>query len=910
MATDDNTRRDDTNEKLSLTRFGAEGDTSAILAFGAVDEPETWDYARLEELVGRLAAGLRGNGVEAGERVALIAPTSPAYVAVALAIVRAGAVVVPVDAQMGDEGLAHILEDAALRHIFTDKRGEARLEKLDLDVEKRPALHRIDGGADDEGSWLALQADEPLGPEERDAGETAVQFYTSGTTGAPKGVPLTRRNVHYQFEVAEKTGLIQSGDRLLLPLPLHHVYPFVVGTLAPLYLGLSLVFPSALTGPQIARAVRDAQVSVIFGVPRLHRALVNGIREKAKARGSVAWTLFRAMLGMSRLGDRLGLQLGKRLFGTIHRNLGGRVRIMASGGSPLDASLARDLRAFGWDVVIGYGLTETSPLLTILDAREPRFDSVGRVVPGTEVKIDPAAAPGAEEGGAESKPGDGPEKGEVMARGPGVFRGYFNLPEATEKALEGEWFRTGDLGWFDKDGLLHLEGRVGTMLVSEGGENIAPEILEDAYGEAPEIDEAGVLQKDGKLVAVIVPESGTADDKAREAIAEAVTRIGKKRPSYQRLSEFRLSDRPLPRTRLGKIKRHELKTLYESGGKTGGDDAAAAPVEVGEMSSSDQALLEEERARALWDFLAERFSDHRLEPDSRLETDLGLDSIGWVELAGSVEERLGISFGEELMERASKVRDLLEAAADTGKEGGGSDFRAAIRDPESVLSASELRWARPRSKVREVVAFPVYWILKAFTKVWFRTEIEGLENLPEKGPFVLTPNHVSYLDAPVLGLAFRYPVSRSIFWAGLGTLMLRNVIFREISRLSQVVPVDPRRGPVSSLALGAAVLKEGQPLVWFPEGGRSEDGELRPFRSGVGLILLEYHPPVIPVHIEGTRESMPVGALFPRPAKVVIRIGKPLDARQLAESAEGDTPQERVANGLREAVGNLAGPDG
>ncbi len=906
MSTDDDTKKDGENVQISLTRFGAEGDTPALIAFGADDDPDTWDYARLDELVGRLAAGLGENGVKEGERVALVAPTTPAYVVVALAVVRAGAVVVPVDAQMGDEGLAHILEDAKLRHIFVDKRGEARLEKLDLDVEKRPALHRLDGDEDDEGSWLALRADEPLGPEERDAEEVAVQFYTSGTTGAPKGVPLSRRNVHYQFEVAEKTGLIQPGDRLLLPLPLHHVYPFVVGTLAPLFIGLSLVFPSALTGPQIARAVRDAQVSVIFGVPRLHRALVNGIREKAKARGAVAWTLFRAMLGVSRLGDRLGLRLGKRLFGTIHRNLGGRVRIMASGGSPLEASLARDLRAFGWDVVIGYGLTETSPLLTILDAREPRFETVGRVVPGTEVKIDPSAAPGAEEGGAEAKSGVGPEKGEVMARGPGVFKGYFNLPEATEKALDGEWFRTGDLGWFDDDGFLHLEGRVGTMLVSEGGENIAPETLEDAYGEAAEVDEVGVLQTDGKLVAVIVPESGTADDKVREAIAEAVSRIGKKRPSYQRLSDFRLSDRPLPRTRLGKIKRHELKALYESGGQADSDDAATGPVEVGEMSSSDQALLEEERARSLWDYLAERFSDHRLEPDTRLETDLGLDSIGWVELAGAVEERLGISFGEELMERASKVRDLLEAAADTGKEGGGSDFRAAIRNPESVLSASELRWARPRSAVREVVSFPLYWLLKAFAKVWFRTEVRGLENLPEKGPFVLTPNHVSYLDAPVLGLAFRYPISRSIFWAGLGTLMLRNFLFREISRLSQVVPVDPRRGPVSSLALGAEVIKEGRPLVWFPEGGRSEDGQLRPFRSGVGLILLEYHPPVVPVYIEGTRESMPVGALFPRPQKVLIHIGKPLDARSLAESAKGENPQERVANGLREAVAKLA----
>lgn len=905
MAGENDTRKDKETKTLSLTRFGGEGETPAVIAFGGENGAESLSYGDLDKQVGRLAGGLRESGVEEGERIALFGPTSPDYVVAALGVLRAGAVVVPVDAQMGDEGLEHIFSNAEVRHIFTDKRGAGRLEKLDPDVEKRPRIHRLDADEADEGSWRRLLHDDAWDAEEKNAKETAVLFYTSGTTGAPKGVPLSRENVHYQFEVARKTGLIQSGDRLLLPLPLHHVYPFVVGTLAPLHLGLSLVIPSALTGPQIARAVRESEVSVIFGVPRLHRALVNGIREKAKARGAVPWTLFRAMLGVSRLADRMGVRMGRRLFGTIHRNLGGRVRLMASGGSPLDASLARDLRAFGWDVVIGYGLTETSPLITILDASEPRFDTVGKVVPGTEVKIDPSAVPGAEEEEDGKNSAGEREPGEVVVRGPGVFRGYLDLPEETEKALDGEWFRTGDLGWLDKDGFLHLEGRVGTMLVSEGGENIAPETLEDAYAAAPEIDEAGVLQHDGKIVAVIVPENESVDDATRETIADAVGRIGKKRPSYQRLGEFRLSDRPLPRTRLGKIKRHELKKLYESGGKAGEDGPATGPVEISDMSSADQALLEDEGARALWDFLCERFEDHRLEPDTRLETDLGLDSIGWVELAGSVEERLGMAFGEELMEHASKVRDLLEAAAG-GEAKGGSDFRAAIRNPDSVLSESELRWALPRSRTREVIAFPLYWILKAFAKVWFRTEVRGLENVPEDGPYVLAPNHVSYLDAPLLGLAFRHPLTRKIFWAGLGPLMLRNFFFREISRLSQVVPVDPRRGPVSSLALGAAVLQKGRPLVWFPEGGRSEDGMLKPFRTGIGLILAENHPPVLPVHIEGTGRAMPVGAFFPRPVKVRVFIGKPLDPRKLAESGKGDTPQERVANALRDAVADLA----
>ncbi len=883
----------------SLSRLGATGDEPAVFAFGQ-DTVDRLSFERLNELAGRIATGLRNGGLEQGETVALLAPPSAAYIAVALGVLRAEATVVPIDAQMSDKPLIHALQDSQPRFLFTDERGAGRIGKLDIDV--NPAILRLDSEDGDE-SWRALMGNEAAGVEEPDEQARAVLFYTSGTTGPPKGVPLSRGNLTYQFEVLLQNGLIQKGDRLLLPLPLHHVYPFVCGTLAPLHLGLPIILPAALTGPQLVRAIRESSASVVIGVPRLHRALVDGIRRRAEGGGTAGRWLFRCALSLSRIArERAGWRLGRLLFGSLHRRLGGNLRLMASGGSPLDPDLARQLEAFGWQVTIGYGLTETSPLLTILRPGDPRFQTVGKPVKGTEIRIDPSAAPGREEQ-AESRSHD-PDQGEILARGPGVFAGYHGLPEETEQAFSGGWYRTGDLGRIDPDGYLRVEGRIATMLVLEGGENVAPETLEDAYAECEEIEEAGLFQRDGKLVALLVPSDDIPQAEANSRVEQAVKRISASLPSYQRLSDFRITSRALPRTRLGKIRRHELVEHYDGQAEDRASSDGKSPIALETMTTEDQSLLDNSHARRLWDFLAERYADRRLEPESRLDTDLGIDSMEWVEITGTVEARLGISLGESVIEEARTVRDLLEAAAGGSGEGG-SDSRQALKDPESVLRPEERRWIERRPALMLAIGTALYWIHEGFMRTLFRIEIRGKENLPKQGPYVLTPNHVSYLDGPALIAALDFRTIRSFFWAGLTTALFHNRFWRALSRLGQVVPIDPQRGPISSLAIGAAVLKRNHPLVWFPEGRRSPDGKLAPFRPGLGLILEHCKTPVLPVYIEGAYDALPVGRRIPRPGRIVVHIGKPRNPDELANEGEGNSAHERITHALHDAVAKL-----
>ncbi|QIN79925.1 AMP-binding protein [Rubrobacter marinus] len=411
-----------------------------------------------------------------------------------------------------------------------------------------------------------------VGPE-----DPAALFYTSGTTGTPKGVPLTHGNLRFQTSTILGADLLEESDRILLPLPLHHVYPFVIGLLTPLSAGLPIVLPRSLTGPQLVRALKEGEVSLIVGVPRLYDALFSGIEERAKGGGRVAASLFdRAMRLSMDVRRRTGLDAGKLLMAPLRKRIGPRLRVLASGGAPLDPALAEKLEGMGWRVAVGYGLTETSPILSLKLPDGGKLASVGRPVPGITVRVDPSAMPDEEDGAERTERPNG--EGEILARGPGVFSGYRNRPEETEGVLDEDgWFRTGDLGYFDDDGYLYVTGRASTLIVTEGGKNVQPEPVEEAYARSPAIAEVGVLQKDGRLVAVVVPERDEVGDDAGQAIRAAVEEGSKRLPSYQRVSDYAVTREPLEYTQLGKLRRHLLPERYDRA-KAGDEGADAAPV--------------------------------------------------------------------------------------------------------------------------------------------------------------------------------------------------------------------------------------------------------------------------------------------------------------------------------------------
>jgi long-chain acyl-CoA synthetase len=889
-----------TIQKL-IERLPAYSNRPALVVMEA-EGSRTWSYAELAAAVERLAAGLISHDVGPGDHVGVLAENRPEWIIACLAILRAGAVAMPLDLQLPDETLIHIIEDSNARLLFTTSEQATRIKRFRTTAQ--PELVLFDGTPDGANSYQRWQEKNRAEPPVLRPEDPATLFYTSGTTGPPKGVPLTHANLAFQVNRVGEAELVTEADRVLVPLPFHHVYPFVIGLLVPLGLGLPVILPKALTGPQILRAIGEGETTAIIGVPRLYQALYTGIKAKAAGKGKPALLFFNVSAGISiRVRRHLGLRLGKYLLAPLHRQLGPSLRLLASGGSPLDPELAWKLEGLGWQVAIGYGLTETAPLLTINPPSSGRLESVGQPVAGVELKINPSApaVTAGEEQGNKPEPG----QGEVLARGPNVFSGYRNLPEKTAEAFTPDgWFRTGDLGRLDQDGFLQLQGRASTLIVTASGKNIQPDEVEETLGAHPFISEAGILQYKDRLAAVIVPDlaelrrAGEADIK--EGVRRAVTEQSRGLPSYQRPDEYEISREALPRTRLGKIRRHLLGSRYEQAmaEKVPGR-VKPGPISQAEMSDHDRAMLEFPAARMVWEWLADRHPEVRLTPDTSPHLDLGIDSLEWLTLTMEIGQRTGVELGEGAIGRIETVRDLLLEVIEQAEEGKPFSPAQPLEQPEEVIDHQQRHWLEPLNPLQLVLARGLYLLNKAMMRTFFRLQVKRLDRLPADDQFVLAPNHVSFLDPFVIAAALPFKVLHRTYFAAWTGVAFRNFLFRFISRLGKAIPIDPQRALSTSLAMAAMVLKQKNNLIWFPEGERSRTGVLQEFRPGIGILLAHYRVAVVPVYIRGAYEALPRHRVWPRFKQITVEFDSPVTPEELENQGRGEQPQERITSGLQ-----------
>lgn len=859
------------------------GDVSALEAFGP-GEPAVWTFTQLEAAISQLARGLLAMGLRPGQRVALVAEPGPWAIIAALAVLRAGTILVPLDTQLPTAVLGQVLLDASPKLMIADRALQPRL----------PALP-CPRTAPDELLSLATRAaqEQELPPLKSTA--TAAIFYTSGTTGQPKGVPLTTANLAYQVQVLAHSGLVGPRERVLMPLPLHHVYPLVVGTLAPLCLGLTLLLPAGLTGPELARALNQGRASVLVGVPRIYQALAEAVRGRIVAGrwGRLRARVFDALLGLgratrTRLGPRLGEAVAGTLFGPLRRALGPELRLLASGGAPLDPELAGFLADLGFDLAVGYGLTESSPLLTLrLPGHQPAPGpgvDVGQAVDGTSLRVETPDAEGF---------------GELLASGPGVFGGYRYLPAQTAKALDGGWLRTGDVARIDPQGFVRLRGRVATLIVTPGGKKLEPEEVESVLETHPFLREAGILAHGNGIGALVVPDvealrDAWEDDMAgavRSAVLEAVQEL----PGYCRPTEVRLSREPLPRTRLGKLRRAELAARFAAAGPEPVDPLDDSQL----LSDDDRLLLLEPKSMAVWNLLIRRYPGKALFFDANPQLDLGIDSLEWLTLTLEIRDATGVELTDKTVDGLNTVRDLLRAVAGTSPQTKRLPRADPLGHPELVLPPESRYWLAPLSPLGNLWARPWFGLLGACLRLGFGLTVRGLENLPADGAFVIAPNHASYLDAFVVLAAMGFARSRHQFVAGWTGAAFHNRVFRHFSRLAQAIPVDGRAAAREGLAYGAAVLRAGHGLLWFPEGRRSRDGKLLPFRPGLGLLLGAYPRPVVPTIIRGTFQALPAHRSWPRPARLEVVFGPAVDPATLAAEGHGASFAARFTSGLR-----------
>lgn len=863
------------------------GQRSAIFAVDVDGRPTSMSYAELIEAAGDVAERLVRAGIGANTPVILMAPSRPAWVIARLALLLLGALAVPIDDLITDSDLSHALRNSGARHALTIASNRARIQSVDsactvipLDDGISGDGRTLDGVPDATRVQSRCWATSPI-----DADAPAALFYTSGTTGPPKGVPLSHRNILANLGALVRANLIDREDRVLLPLPLHHSYPFLVGMLLPLAVGASVVFPSGIGGPEIIAALRSSRATTMVGVPRLYEALLAGIEARMRAAGRLSWALFRLLLAASMwLGKHVGVSAGRILFRPFHEALAPSLRLMGCGGAWLDPEIEWRLRALGWTVLTGYGLVETTSIATFNLPDQSRVGSAGRPVPGVEIALDDPNREG---------------QGEVLIRGPGVFAGYHNDPEATRAAFTGDgWFRSGDIGRIDSERFLFIVGRVKELIVLSDGKNVSPENLEAHYSKSPYVREIAILERKGSLVALVRPDlqaiqaagSSRFDQVLRVALAEASQIL----PSFQRITGHVIVHEPLPQTRLGKFKRHELGAIYErvSTG-TGRRPAGAAANEA----------LATPLARAIWAWLQERFPEQVLASDTVLQLDLGVDSLAWIDLGLALEARFGIALPEDAFARIVTLADLVREIEEASQRG------AAKPATRISLADLEAHWLAPPAWPIRFVAVLLYALNWLAMRLLFQLRIEGRGNVPVAAPFVLVSNHQSDIDAFVLAAVLPRSAARRLSWGGDVTRLFQSASRRLLARAAGVFPIDDRAGE-QSVALARRALALGRSLVWFPEGWRSPDGRLQPFLPGIGHILRDFPGPVVPVRIEGAFEALPRGRRLPRPGAIQVRFGMPVRIGALPGGAPADAPAlAQILRTLVAALEEAAPPD-
>lgn len=502
--------------RLALRREGADGASLELT------------YAVLRARIAQSAAGLRAAGVTAGVRVALLCENRPEWVIALLAVLRAGAAVVPLDTKLGVPELAVLIRHARPLLVLTSQAHRDRAIEAAGDVR----VVSLDEGP--------LPFATPLPWMRRASDDTALVIYTSGTTGDPKGVEITLGNLMHQVWSVDAAIGPQGRERFLSVLPLCHLYELICGCLVPLARGATISYPATetLLPAELAAIMKRRKITSLVGVPLLYRALLRGIEAQLRRAPRLARLVVAAA---SAISARVPIPEVRRwLYAPVLRAFGGALQHLYSGGAALDIDVARAFERMGLRIYQGYGLSETSPVIALNTPAAYRLGSVGRPLPGVEVRISP--------------------EGEILTRGPHVMRGYAGRPDLTAAVVDADgWLSTGDLGHLDADGFLYVTGRAKDVIVLGGGKKVYPDEVEQVLERHPAFAEVcvlGVPSRTGneEVCAVVVPAAPGAALDAEAEVGRALAGLA----AFKRPTRVVVRYEPIPRTTTRKAKRAAL----------------------------------------------------------------------------------------------------------------------------------------------------------------------------------------------------------------------------------------------------------------------------------------------------------------------------------------------------------------
>jgi long-chain acyl-CoA synthetase len=811
----------------------------------------TWTYGELAAAARQFAGRLRASAIGAGSHVAIWSENRPEWIAALWGCLLEGVVTVPIDYRTSADFLLKVAGIVEAKAILAGDTVDAAAIPAQWQTWKLSELFRPLAGVpetDLHSPSSTLSGD-----------DTAEIIFTSGATAEPKGVVLTHKNilaniVPIEREMAKyrKYTIPFRPIRFLNLLPLSHMFGQAMATFVPPMLPGVVVFTRSYAPDEIIRQIRSRRISVLVSVPKMLEVLKEHVVRVAPEAAEPP-------------PPRMHWARRWWRYRRVHRMFGFKFWAMVVGAAPLDPELEAFWGRLGFVVVQGYGLTETAPIVTLNHPLHARRGAVGKPIAGVEIKIAP--------------------DGEILVRGENVTTGYYNAPEATREAFADGWFHTGDIGELDAEGQLHIRGRKKEMIVTPEGLNVFPEDVERALNEQPAVIDSAVVGapipgSTAERVQAVLVLGPSADIDAVVRTANAAL------ADHQKIRAAAVwPGAELPRTEgTRKLKRRELKNWLI------GQQGPAAPTDARPGAAQARSVAS----------VLEKFAPGRTIQKTTTIDELGLTSLERVELMMALEETFQTTIEETAFTPATTVGEL-DAMVAPPEWAGAASSTAGAATTESRPPSSGLRppqeikfpsWNRslPVRAIRHA-SLPT-WILP-LSRIFARVTVTGLEHLKDlEGPVIFAANHQSHFDGPVildsLPPRWRYRVAPAMmkeffdahFFPARHTKtewFTNSLNYYLSSFFFFAFPLTQgSQGTRQTLRYMGELVEEAVSILIFPEGERSETGDIARFQPGVGMIASRLGVPVVPVRVRGLDKVLPRHAKWPSVSRASCAFGAPI----------------------------------
>ena len=723
------------------------------------------------------------------------------------------------DGGFSGEELTYYIKDCKPKYIFTSRVNyEAAAKGLELaGMENSVEILVVDDiPVDYTGDDLTIEIEDKY--------FVSLILYTSGTTGNPKGVMLMFDNILINMEGLDEYKMFRTTDRVLALLPMHHIFPLLGAGVVPLGKGATIVFLKEVSSQAMVEALQKYKITFIIGVPKLWEMLHKKIMEKING-GKITKFIFK-------LAEKINSKnFSRKIFKKVHDGFGGNIRFFVSGGSKLDPQVSRDFLTLGIDVCEGYGLTETSPMISFTPTDEVVPGSAGKILTGVTVKI--------------------ADDGEILAKGRNVMKGYYGRPDATAEVIDKEdWFHTGDLGEI-KNGLLYVTGRKKEMIVLSNGKNINPiEIEQWIMANTDLIKEMAIMDYEDKLTAVIYPDFYKLHEEGITNITETfkkgvIDKYNKQAASYKKVLDVKIVQEELPKTKIGKIRRFMLKDV------------------INKKEEKVQNIVEPstEEYKNISAFL-KSIKNKPIIPNAHLELDLGLDSLDTVELLSHIEGTFGVKIDEQTFVEHCTVEKLAEYVEKHSNE----MINDTKMDWKEILSKDTEGELPKSNRIGKIIKF----ILKPVFLFFVKVKKEGLENIEKNEPVIFAGNHQSFLDGFIVNQAVPNSVlDKTYYFADIKHFKKGYMKF--MGENSNIIFVDINKNLVNSLQMLSKALRNGKNIVIFPEGTRTRDGKINNFKKFFAILSKELNIPIVPFVLDGAYEAYPPSSKYPKGGDVKVK---------------------------------------